>query len=163
PNTGNVKVVPGAVLTGEPTLETSPVQKITYHITPAAVWSDGVPITCADFQYVWQQQVTGTDHYDNSGYPDIQSVTCPDPKTALVTYKQGKTYANWKTLFAGNYGLMPSHILKGHDRDAMMKNDYAWSGGPWIAKWNQGDNITLTRNPRFWGPKPHLDKVVFKF
>jgi peptide/nickel transport system substrate-binding protein len=162
PNTGNVKIVPGPVLTGEPTLQENP-QRITYHITPAAVWSDGVPITCADFQYVWQQQVTGTDHYDNTGYPDIQAVTCPDTKTAVVTYKAGKTYANWKTLFAGNYGLLPSHILKGHDRDAMMKDGYSWSGGPWFAKWTQGDNITLTPNPKFWGPKPHLDKVVFKF
>jgi peptide/nickel transport system substrate-binding protein len=163
PNSGDVKVVPGEVLTGEPTLETKPVQKITYHIKPEAVWSDGVPITCADFVYVWQQQVTGTDHYDNTGYPDIQSVTCPDPKTAVVTYKPNTSYANWKTLFAGNYGLMPSHILQGKDRDTQMKNGYTWSGGPWFAKWTQGDNITLTPNPKFWGPKPHLDKVVFKF
>jgi peptide/nickel transport system substrate-binding protein len=163
PNSGDVITVPGAVLTGEPKLETTPVQKITYSIKPAAVWSDGVPITCADFQYVVNQQQTGTDLYDPTGYPGIQSVTCPDPKTAVVTYKSGQTYANWKTLFAGNYGLLPSHILKGHDRDALMKDGYSWSGGPWIAKWNKGDNITLVQNPRYWGTKPKLDKVVFKF
>lgn len=44
-----------------------------------------------------------------------------------------------------------------------MKDGYDWSGGPWIAKWTKGDNITLTRNPRYWGPKPKLAKVVFKF
>jgi len=162
-NSGNVETVPGAVLTGEPKLETSPVQKITYNIKPEAVWSDGVPITCADFQYVVDQQQNGTDLYDPSGYPDIQSVTCPNDKTAVITYKPGKTYANWKTLFAGNYGLLPSHILKGKDRDALMKDGYSWSGGPWIAKWNKGDNITLTQSPKYWGTKPKLDKVVFKF
>jgi peptide/nickel transport system substrate-binding protein len=66
-------------------------------------------------------------------------------------------------LFAGNYGLLPSHILKGKDRDALMKDGYSWSGGPWIAKWNKGDNITLTQNPKYWGTKPKLDTVVFKF
>jgi peptide/nickel transport system substrate-binding protein len=163
PNSGNVETVPGPVLTGEPTLVTTPQQQITYHIKPEAVWSDGVPITCADFQYVVNQQQTGTDLYDPTGYPDIQSVTCPNDKTAVVTYKKGTSYANWKTLFAGNYGLLPSHILKGHDRDAMMKDGYPWSGGPWIAKWTKGDNVTLTPNAKFWGPKPKLDKVVFKF
>src|SRR5262249_20757120 len=49
PNSGDVKIVPGPVLAGEPTLETSPVQKITYKINPAAVWSDGVAITGDDF------------------------------------------------------------------------------------------------------------------
>jgi peptide/nickel transport system substrate-binding protein len=163
PNSGNVSTTPGAVLDGEPTLETTPVQKITYKINPAAVWSDGVAITCADFQYVVDQQQNGSDLYDPTGYTDIASVTCPNDKTAVVSYAQGKTYGNWKTLFSGNYGLLPSHILKGKDRDALMKDGYSWSGGPWIAKWTKGDNITLTQNPKFWGPKPKLDKVVFKF
>ena len=44
-----------------------------------------------------------------------------------------------------------------------MKDGYTWSGGPWFAKWNKGDSIVLTPNPKYWGPKPHLDKVVFKF
>jgi len=162
-NSGNLSTVPGAVLDGEPTLETTPVQKITYKIQQAAVWSDGVPITCADFQYVVDQQQNGSDLYDPTGYPDIASVTCPDAKTAVVTYKQGKTFSNWKSLFAGNYGLLPSHLLKGKDRDALMKDGYSWSGGPWIAKWTKGDNITLTQNPKYWGPKPKLDKVVYKF
>ena len=44
-----------------------------------------------------------------------------------------------------------------------MKNGYDWSGGPWIAKWTKGDNITLTPNAKYWGDKPHLASVVFKF
>src|SRR5262245_35131004 len=52
---GNVSEVPGAVLTGVPKFATQPVETITYNIAPAAVWSDGVPITCADFQYTTDQ------------------------------------------------------------------------------------------------------------
>jgi peptide/nickel transport system substrate-binding protein len=43
-----------------------------------------------------------------------------------------------------------------------MKNGYNWSGGPWIGKWDKGVSVTLTPNPKYWGEKPHLDKVVFK-
>ena len=79
------------------------------------------------------------------------SVTCPDPKTVVVKYKPGKTFASWQSLFAGSVGIMPSHILKGKDRDALMKDGYTWSGGPWFAKWNKGDSIVLTPNAELLG------------
>ena len=69
---------PGAVLTGMPTFETTPVETITYNINPAAVWSDGVPITCADFQYTADQQQNGNDIYDRTGYVDIDNGHVPD-------------------------------------------------------------------------------------
>ena len=97
------------------------------------------------------------------GYVDIAKVDCTDQAKPVVTYKAGKTFSGWKALFAGGVGILPSHILKGKDRDALMKNGYTWSGGPWIAKWTKGDNITLTPNDKYWGKKPHLDSVVFKF
>jgi peptide/nickel transport system substrate-binding protein len=163
PKDGKLVEVPGPVLTGMPTLETTPVQTITYNIEPKAVWSDGVPITCADFQYTEDQIKNGKEIYDQTGYLDIDKVTCPDPKTAVVTYQKGKTYAGWHQLFAGAAGLFPSHLLKGKDRNAALKDGYTWSGGPWFAKWNKGESIVLTPNKKYWGSQAHLDKVVFKF
>jgi len=155
--------VPGPVLAGTPTFAASPVETITYQINPAAVWSDGVPISCADFQYTAAQEQTGPDIYDRTGYVDINHVSCPTAKTVVVTYKPHKTFAGWQALFSSAVGILPSHLLKGKNRDALMKNGYTWSGGPWLAKWNKGQNIVLTPNPNYWGPKPHLDKVVFQF
>jgi len=160
---GNVVLEPGKVLAGEPKFEAEPVQKITYEIAPDAVWSDGVPISCADFQYTVDEVANGKGIYDRTGYTDIDTVTCPTDKTVVVTYKKGKTFAGWKQLFASATGIFPSHLLKGKDRDAELKNGYSWSGGPWFAKWDKNVSITLTPNPRYWGDKPHLDKVVFKF
>jgi len=159
---GKVTEAPGAVLAGMPKFETDPVETITYDIAPAAEWSDGVPISCADFQYTESQIQNGTDIYDSTGYTDIDSVTCPTPKTVVVKYKKSKTYAGWHQLFASSAGILPAHLLKGKDRDKALKNGYTWSGGPWFAKWNKGDSIVLTPNPNYWGPKAHLDKVVFK-
>jgi peptide/nickel transport system substrate-binding protein len=155
--------VPGTVLAGTPSFVAAPVETITYRINPAAVWSDGVPISCADFQYTAAQEQTGPDIYDRTGYVDIARVSCPTPKTVVVTYKAHKTFAGWQALFSSAVGILPSHLLKGKNRDALLKDGYAWSGGPWFAKWNKGQNIVLTPNPKYWGPKPHLDKVVFQF
>jgi len=160
---GSYKYVPGPVLDGMPTLETSPVETITYKINPKAVWSDGVPITCDDFKYTAAQVASGKDIYDPTGYTDIDTVDCSNEAQAVVKYKQGKTYAGWQQLFGAAYGIMPSHILSKGDRDAEMKNGYDWSGGPWLMKWTKGDNITLTPNDKYWDKKPKLDKVVFKF
>ncbi len=159
----DIKWEPGAVLAGEPKFVAAPVETITYNINPAAVWSDGVAITCADFQYTAAQQQSGPDIYDRTGYVDIDKVSCPTPKTVVVAYKSGKTFAGWQALFSSGVGILPSHLLKGKDRDKLMKDGYTWSGGPWFAKWNKGQNITLTPNPNYWGAKPHLDKVVFQF
>ena len=163
PEDGKVVEVPGPILVGEPELVTDPVQKITYKIKPEAVWSDGVQISCADFQYSYDQIANGKDIYDQTGYLDIDTVTCPDSKTAVVTYKAGKTFASWHQLFASGAGVFPSHLLKGKDRNAQLKNGYSWSGGPWIAKWNKGTSIVLTPNAKYWGPKPKLDQVTFRF
>ena len=163
-NTGDLKSVPSPVLTGEAKLETTPVQKLTYTIAPEAVWSDGVPITCADFAYTVDQQQHGTDLYDQTGYLDIAKVDCSHgAKTVIVTWKPGTSYASWKALFSGTVGILPSHILQGKNRDALMKDGYSWSGGPWIAKWNKGVSIQLTHNPKWWGTPPVADKVVFQF
>lgn len=152
---------PNILLDGEPTLKTSPKQVVTYKINPKAVWSDGKPITSTDFKYTWQQVATGTDIYDRTGYDKIESVDDSDPSTAVVTYKEN--YADWKSLFGGSYGIFPSHILQGKDRDALTKDGYKWSGGPFLIKsWKKTDSITLVPNPKFWGEKPKLDQVVFK-
>jgi peptide/nickel transport system substrate-binding protein len=45
-----------------------------------------------------------------------------------------------------------------------MKDGYTFSAGPWlIQQWVKTDNITLVPNPNYWGTKPSLDKVIFKF
>ena len=65
-----------------------------------------------------------------TGYTNIASVDDSDPSTAVVTFS--KPYAVWKGLFGGGYGILPSHILKGKDQDALMKDGYTWSGGPYM-------------------------------
>ena len=137
-------------------------QTITYKLNPAAVWSDGKPITSADLKYTALQIRDGKGIFDQTGYSLISSVSTPDARTAVVTLKS--SYANWKQLFSGEYGVLPAHLLQGKDRNAVMKNGYSFSGGPWkISSWVKGTSVTLVPNDRYWGPKPHLDKVTFQF
>ncbi len=135
-------------------------QVVTYYISDAAVWSDGEPITSSDYKYTWDQIVNGKNIYDPTGYNKIESIDDSNPKVAVATFKEN--FAQWTQLFSADYGIFPSHILEGKDRDALMKNGYSWSGGPWIMKWDKGVSVTLTPNPKWYGQKPTIKKVIFK-
>ena len=153
---------PTSLLQGEATLVTTPKQVVTYRINPQAKWSDGQKITSHDFKYVWDQIVHGNDIYDTTGYADIESVDDSNPAQAVATFS--KPYADWKSLFGPSYGLYPAHLLEGKDRNKETANGYTWSGGPWkIESWEKGNQATLVPNTNYWGPKPKLGKVVFKF
>ena len=159
---GAYEYEPSNILAGEPTLETDPKQVVTYEIAEEAVWNDGEPVTSSDFKYTWDQVVNGTDIYDTTGYASIESVDDSDPKVAVVTFSE--VFADWKSLFGGGYGIFPSHILEGEDRNAMMKDGYDFSAGPWVIEsWNKTVDITLVPNENYWGDKPKLESVVFRF
>jgi len=150
------------LLTEEPKLEQGPPQKVTYKINPKAVWSDGQPITSTDFKYTWDQVVNGKDIYDTTGFKDIATVDDTDPHTAVVTFKNN--FAAWRDLFGGFFGIFPSHLLAGKDRDAEMKDGYKFSGGPWMLDhWTKGQEIKLVPNPAYWGKKPNLSSITWKF
>ena len=94
-------------------------QTIVYQINPRAVWSDGTPLTYADFVYNWQAQ-SGQSRFtdaggrpyapaDEAGYADIANVTGnpADPYTATVTFSSA--YPDWRSLFSY---LMPAHVAR---------------------------------------------------
>ena len=88
-------------------------ETIVYTLNPKAVWSDGVPITAADFRYAWEQQredtsPVGQDVASIAGYRDIASVTGSNQgRTVTVRFK--RTFADWESLFSN---LLPAHIME---------------------------------------------------
>jgi peptide/nickel transport system substrate-binding protein len=163
-------------------------QTIVYHIQPNAVWSDGTPITADDFAYAWITE-NGSDTKitaaSTSGYADIASVVGSDSgKTVTVTWKHGKSFPDWKSLFGT---LFPASVAKtngytpdtttGTDGTVSPKNAAGlekswaawgtaptWSGGPYIisAHSDDGTSTTLIKNAKYYGKPAHLDQIIFK-
>jgi len=150
---------------------TSP-QTIVYQLNPKAVWSDGTPISADDFVYSWQSQSGDPKYTDvggkafeaasTAGYNQIKSVTGSNGgKTVTVVFS--KPFGDWQSLF-GN--LMPSHIAKtvGFNNGFQTFNAAVKvSGGPFeIQSYTQGQSLVEVPNPKWWGAKPKLDKLVFR-
>ena len=144
---------------------------LTIKIKKQAVWNDGVPVTVKDFVYTMQSyldpknEVAGRSGWDSIG--SVKSLS-KDGKTFRVIFKT--PYAPWKVLLATS--LYPQHALQGTDFNTVWNENYnnpktgkAMGNGPFIlSNYTKGQSITMTRNPKWWGPhKPYLDKVVFVF
>jgi peptide/nickel transport system substrate-binding protein len=156
---------------GEAKLVTKPHMSLTVTIKKNAVWNDGVPVTYKDFAYTWQAQINKkNDVAARSGWDSIKRVVplSKDGKTFRIDFS--KPYAPWKVLLADS--VYPAHALQGSDFNNVWltntnnpKNGKPIGDGPFIlTSYVKGQSITMTRNPKWWGPhRPYLDKVVFVF
>jgi peptide/nickel transport system substrate-binding protein len=139
---------------------------LRYHIRPEARWSDGVPVTARDF--VFTHQVIRKDGpRDDFHRTEVRSIRAVDAKTFRVVLRA--PFADWRFLFPV---VVPRHALAGGDFASSWKDaiDNPRTGrpigsGPFLVQnWKRGKELTLVRNPRYWGPHPaYLDRLVWRF
>jgi peptide/nickel transport system substrate-binding protein len=169
----NLKPTPDKQFVTSVKLTKKSPQTIVYKINKRATWSDGVPITSADFVYNWQAQSGNPKYTDKggkpfepastSGYNQIKSVKGTNGgKTVTVVFS--KPFGDWKALFSP---LIPAHVSKKvgfNEGWATFGPAVQVSGGPYMIKsYNKGSNLVEVPNPHYWGPKPHLSKLVYRF
>jgi peptide/nickel transport system substrate-binding protein len=151
---------------------------IVYKIKPNAVWSDGTPISAADFAYGWKMQsptqCPECETAGNGGWDLVKGVSgSPDGKTATMTLS--KPFTDWQNFFASGQPLYPAHIAAQHGDlntpqgikasfDWFGENPPTYSGGPYVVKsWQDNQALTLTPNPKWYGAtKPKLDTLIMR-
>jgi peptide/nickel transport system substrate-binding protein len=168
---GDKVVADSAIITQAEVVSTSP-QTVVYTINPRAVWSDGVPVTDADFEYAWQQQrgsgpgatagAAAPDPASTLGYRQIQSVTGSDGgRTVTVVFKT--PFSDWQMLFSD---MLPAHVMEklgGIPPCTTVDRRVDLSAGPFeIAGIGRGGRVDLVRNPRWWGQKPDLSGITVR-
>ncbi len=138
---------------------------LTYHIRPEARWSDGVAVSARDFVFTYQTIRKYLP--DDPESQEIRDVRALDPKTVRVVLRS--RFSGWKYLFPI---VLPRHALQGQDLENVWTDriDNPRTGkpigsGPFlVSRFERGEQLTLVRNPRYWGPHPaYLDRLVFRF
>jgi peptide/nickel transport system substrate-binding protein len=163
------------IVTSATETSTSP-QTIVYQINPKATWSDGTPISAADFIYNWQSQSGNPAYKDvggkaflpasTAGFSSIKSVTgSNNGKTVTVVF--ATPFSDWKSLFGGGTPIIPAHIAEKVGFNSGFQNfgpAVQVSGGPYeIQSYTQGEDLVEVPNPHYWGVHANLSKIVFRF
>jgi peptide/nickel transport system substrate-binding protein len=143
---------------------------IVYRIRPEARWSDGVPVTARDFVFTHQMRL---DHPRSIGgaviedHLKVRRVRAVGPKTVEVVLRA--PWVDWRLLFDL---VLPRHAVAGQEFESLWKDGIenprtrrAIGSGPFLfAGWERGKQLTLVRNPHYWGPRTaYLDRVEFRF
>ncbi len=139
-------------------------QVVTYTIRDEATWSDGTPITWQDFRAQWQALNGSNKAFQiasSTGYANIASVTRgTSDKQAVVTF--ASQFSDWQSLFSPLYpastNTNPSVFNTGWTQGLPV------TAGPFkVAQIDRtSNNITVVRDEKWWGPKPRLDRIIFR-
>ncbi len=140
---------------------------ITIRLRDDIVWSDGEPITSADFVFTYEMFMADGNAVDSrSPYSLMESVTAPDSQTVVVKFAD--VYAPWLTSI---FTLVhPKHILEpifeaeGTLDNASYNRIPTVSSGPFVvSEWQTGNYILFTRNEAYFDEPAILDQIFVRF
>ncbi|MFF4057310.1 ABC transporter family substrate-binding protein [Streptomyces sp. NPDC001668] len=145
-------------------VETEPKQVVLYKLNQQAVWSDGREIGAADFAAQWRA-LSGKDSAywtaRNAGYERIEKIERgANDLEVRVTF--ARPYADWRSLFSPLY---PKDVMGTPDsfNDSARKKLKVTAGPFQLKKVDRKDDeVTLTRNPRWWGHPAKLNEIVLR-
>ncbi|MGH3973055.1 MAG: ABC transporter substrate-binding protein, partial [Pseudonocardiaceae bacterium] len=146
------------------TLTSTNPQVVTYTLRDEATWSDGTPMTWQDFRAQWQALNGSNKDFQiasSTGYKDIASVERGiSDKQAVVTF--ATPFSDWQTVFDPLYPAStntdPVTFNTGWTQELPI------TAGPFkVAQIDRTANtITVTRDEKWWGRKPRLERIVFR-
>lgn len=140
---------------------------ITMQLRDDIVWSDGTPMTSADFVFTFDMIMDAANTVSSQyPYDYLASVEAPDERTVVMTFTE--PFAPWQSLFWR--GVLPQHVL-GPVYDAEGSIDEAeWNLAPTVgcgpfnfAEWESGSYMRFVKNENYWAGEANLDEIYLQF
>lgn len=147
----------------------------TWEIIEKASWGDGTPVTCKDLDFSWKAGLNENVSLGaRESFENIESIKweATSPKKCVVTYKLAK----WD-FFRLLPAPLPQHLeqpvmdkfgkqKEGYDKNSNYTKNPTNPGlynGPYIiSEIKLGSHVSFTPNPKFYGPAPKIQKLIFK-
>jgi peptide/nickel transport system substrate-binding protein len=137
---------------------------VTIPLNEDAMWSDGEPVTAADFIFTYDMILDASNTVQSTWpYDDyIESVTAVDDYTLEIKFTE--PFAPWSTTIFTF--VMPEHVLRPvYEAEGTIDNaDWNRAGdvanGAFIVKeWAAASHLILEANENYWRGKPELDEI----
>ena len=156
----------------------------TFHLRPSARWSNGDPVTAADFAWSFQRILTpalgsvyaymlwpiqGAEDFNTGRLASFAGVgvTVVDAATLRLTLAQPVPYL---LALAAHSTWLPVHRATVEKYGRMQDRDTAWTrpghlvgNGPFVlTEWRPNARLIVSRNPRYWDAAHNrLERVIF--
>ena len=156
----NLEVAPGLAQKWEISADG---RQYTFHLNPAATFSDGSPVRASDVLFTLRKIVDPLTEAPQiaGGFEqlDLNATKVIDDKTIVVAFKVALA-PQLKRFY--DLLVLPEHVYS----QGNFKTDWvsqAVGSGPYrVVRREPGKEIVLEKRPDYWGEKPHIDTVVFK-
>lgn len=138
----------------------------TLTLREGLTWSDGAPLTSADFVFTYDMIVSDANTpLSLSPYDRVVSVEAPDETTVVVTFEE--PFAAWLSLFRF---VLPQHVLapvfeaEGTIDQAAFNRSPNVASGPYVLEeWDFGNFMRFGANENFVGGRPIIDTMIVRF
>jgi peptide/nickel transport system substrate-binding protein len=137
----------------------------TFKLRKGMRFHDGKPVSARDLVATLDKILDPKEPTTSarSYYLDVKDYRALDENTFQVSLK--KPYFLFLRQIATTLPILPAHLI---DKDEFRTNPIHRSplgSGPWkFASWTLDPHqIVLERNEDYWGKKPYLEKLVFRF
>ncbi len=138
----------------------------TFHLREDATWSDGQPVTAADFTYAWRRAVDPANSSKVAQYlwyvrngraitsgrlpPEQLGVTALDDHTLMVELEEPTPYFLDLLAFPG-FSPVPRHVVASLGNPWVRPENMVTNGPYVLTEWAPLDHISLERSPTYHG------------
>lgn len=140
--------------------------EITFTLRDDIYFSDGVPITADDVVFTYETIVNPKIDAANIASLFVNVDRAEKINDMVVRFYLKKSeYTSLETVSLYTIGVYPKHIYDFNDPEEFNKRvSNPVGSGPYVfEKWDVGSKINFRRNENYWGSKPKLKKVVYRF
>jgi peptide/nickel transport system substrate-binding protein len=130
----------------------------TFTLNDGIVFANGDPLTSDTVKQSFDYNATNTKApaLVKATFAPVASVTAPDPKTVVVTLKQPSRDFLFNIAQTGGVVVDPASRA-----DIATKTN---GSGPFtVTNYTTNASLALAANPKYWGKKPALTEVVFRY
>ncbi|HEX2033326.1 MAG TPA: ABC transporter substrate-binding protein [Chloroflexota bacterium] len=134
---------------------------LTFKLKPGLQWSDGRPITAADYKFTHDRMMDPQVAFPYRALYSLFNLEAPDERTLVFQLKEPFCPA---VEYAAGINPIPKHVFEGQDiNDSPHNLKPAVGSGPWLMQeWVKDSHAVFVANDKFYLGRPHLDRYVYR-
>src|SRR6202012_5674534 len=133
---------------------------VIFKLHPGVKFWDGKPLTPDDVVWSLDQNLKPTTSLEY-GYVNVKSIEARGADEVVIHLKRPDT--NLDTMLAQS-GITEEAYGKAHASDLGTPNALGMGTGPFkYVKYVPDDEVVMTRNNNYWGPKPGIKTLTLKY